>query len=250
MARQSSAYLAPDLGAKIEQKNYADFDHAKAFFMVVEQLKAPLTYIARQLETAQSPDEIALIQRTAEANLVLLDSLMVSMRMYSGQADVGLRPVTLGAVLYDVAQILEGYAKQMGCGFELAIHKAKQPVLSNIPGLTLALVNLGYEFISAQTYAEVNKPLVTLAAHSSRHGVRAGLYAAGSGITAATLRRARQLYGTSSQPLPMFTVSNGAGVYLADVLLQTFSGGLRASRHQKQHGLAAFLPTLPQLKIM
>lgn len=233
-----------------EQKTYADFDHAKAFLLVVEQLKSPLTYIARQSESAQTAGELANIRRTAEANLVLLDSLLVAMQMYAKQTDISLRPVMLNSVLYDVAQVLDDYAKQMGCRFELIMSKNQHPVMSNGPGLMLALVNLGYEFITAQTFAGEVAPAVTLATHTSRQNAVAGLYAKGTSITAASLRIARRLYGGGTQPFPAFSVSNGAGVYLADTLLAALSTGLRASRHHKQQGLAASLPMVPQLTII
>lgn len=240
--------LAKDLHT--EQKNYANFDHAKAFLLVVEQLKSPLTYIARQSEIAQSAQDITNIRRTAEANLALLDSLIIAMQMYAQQTDTSLRPVMLNSVLYDVAQVLDGYAKQMNCRFELIMSKNQHPILSNGPGLMLAMVNLGYEFISAQTLAAESTPTVTLATHNNRQSAVAGLYAKGAGISTGALRKARQLYAVGTQPFPAFSVGNGAGIYLADALLATLSTGLRASRHHKQPGLATTLPMVPQLTIV
>ncbi len=240
--------LAKDLHT--EQKNYANFDHAKAFLLVVEQLKSPLTYIARQTEYVQTAEELADIRRTVEANLALLDSLTIAMQIYAKQTDVSLRPVMLSSVLYDVAQVLDAYSKQMGCRFELLMSKNQHPVMSNGPGLMLALVNLGYEFITAQTFAGVPTPAVTLATHTSRQNAVAGLYAQGSGITTDVLRKARRLYGGKTQPFPAFSIGNGAGIYMADALLRAVSSRLRASRYHKQQGLATSLPMVPQLTIV
>lgn len=234
----------------IEQKNYADFNHAQALLAVAEQLKNPLLLISRQVEDARSFTDVEPIQQIADAGLTLIDSLLLSMRLHGDSSRSVLEPIALGAILYDVAHALELFAKQVGCRFEVEFGGRQQPVLVNPVALRAAMVNLGYDFITARTQTDQKRPVVTLAAHKSRWGFVAGLYSDLPGLNTAIFRRGQQLHGNSQSPMPSFSVGAGAGVFVADSLLRTMATNLRVSYHHKQSGLAATLLTSPQLSII
>lgn len=237
----------------IEQKNYADFDHRQTLYAVAEQLKSPLVYIARQAEISKDgavKGDLAAIQRVADASLTLLDSLLLSLRLHENNRKELLEPVSLGAILYDAAHTLDLFAKQNGCVLRLDLASKQLPVLVNQTALQAAMVNLGYEFIIARVQAEEAKPIVTLAAHKSRWGMVAGLYSDSLGINTAIFRRGQQMHGRVKQPLPALLAGSGAGVFVADSLLQTMASSLRVAYHHNQSGLAATLLPSRQLSII
>lgn len=238
---------------EIEQKNYAKFDHRQTLFAVAEQLKNPLSYIARQAELAGLggvTEELTAIRNVADASLTLVDSLLLCLRLHDIKSDNLVEPVSLGAVMYDVAQLLSVFAKQNDCELRLESIVRQPPVLANQLALKSAMLNLGYEFISARAQAEEGKPIVTLATHKSRWGMVAGLYSDTLGINTSIFRKSKLLYGRASQPLPSLISGSGAGVFVADSLLHTMSSSLRVAYHHKQGGLAATLLPSQQLSII
>lgn len=209
---------------------------------LAEQLKLPLLQIARRAELAKDAETIT----TADMALNLIDSYILSVTP-TAQAELQLEPLSAAAVLQDVAHNLGQYAKQYDCQLELNISGRYSPIMANRQSLIAAYTLLGYSFIEAES-SQVNRPgQVILAAHKSAKGLVTGVFSRQSLTTSDMLRRAKALYGTARQPLTTLSASAGAGIFVADSLLQSMATVLHPAHHHKLNGLAATLLPSQQL---
>lgn len=213
--------------------------------VVAEGLKLPLLQIAYQAELARiQPDgdyHLVSIENIASRTLQLVDDYLLSRKIDQVE---DIQPLSMTAVLYDVAHQLELLAEEYSCKVELHIGGKYGPVLAHKQALSAALLHLGHAFIEVQKNSNTHKSIIKLAVHRGRSGIVAGLFAKEPSISNNMLRQARNLYGQVSQPLNQFTYSTATDVFLAEVLLAPISGGLRVARHQKIAGLAAtFIPS-------
>lgn len=236
----------------------AEHDRYKQLFLAMaEELKMPLQHIARQAELQQlSPSHLSVaglqdIQASADMTLQLLDSYLLSLRL-SLHPDVGLRlePVSLSAVLHDTAAELRHVAGAYGVDLELHTQGRYEPVLAHRQALQSALVALGYAVIEALPAAGVRNQHLRLATHRTRTGIVAGVYGELDGLTPQLYRRGRQLHGHARQPLVTVLPGSGAGVFVADAILQAMSSRLRVGRYMKLPGFAVTLPASEQLQLV
>jgi len=219
--------------------------------VLAEQVKLPILQIARRAELAQISANPLLaleaIELTADSALKLLDNYLLSTQLARAQEYLQLEPVSLSAVLNDTAHQLSRLARQNQCELQLHLSGKYEPIMAHKAGLEAALNSLGYVFIEAQTQSSLSAkrpPIIKLAAHRSKSGIAAGLFANIEGLGADMYRRAHGLYGHARQPLNQLTGSSGAGVFVADSLLASMSAPLHVARHQKLSGLAAtFMPS-------
>ncbi len=231
-----------------DQKSYADLPEARLFAVLAESLKQPFTTIARTAELlVESPDVVLLrnIESTADAATQLLDHYLLSLRLQRAGTELNLEPVSLAASLTEVAHKLEKAAQQYLCDIELHIAGRYEPIMAHSAGLSAALLDLGTVFLETQSQrTHTHRPVLKLAAHRTRHGIVAGIFADVEGLSTDMFRRARQVYGQAATPLNQVTSTTGAGIFVADALLKNMSGGLRVAHHQKLTGLAAtFVPS-------
>lgn len=221
---------------------------------VAEQLKLPLMNIARQSELSQllghiEPAELLGIQTNAIAALSLVDSYMLGLDLLRKQEPLDLEPISVSSAMTEVAHTLELFAKQYGVIIELEIGGKYGPVMGNYRGLKAALVSLGYELIEAQA-AHTRSPHLTLAATRNVHGVAAGMYSAYEDLQAEHWRRAVELCGQAQQPFTTLTTGSGAGIFVADTILQSMDARLRVGHYHKQRGLVTVLRPSPQLRLV
>lgn len=220
---------------------------------LAEQLKLPLLQIARraELSTLGQEVDIAAIQATADSALRLIDSYVLGVRLAEeGQESLALEPVSVASVLYDTAQQLSSVAKFYGVHLELSIDGKYAPVLANRQGLQAALTSLGMSLIEALPALDGSQLTLQLAAHRCRYGIVAGLYSDTEMLTAKNLRRGHELLGKSRQPLVGLTHSSGAGVFVADAILQAMQLRLQSTRHKKLYGLGAIMSANNQLQLV
>jgi len=222
---------------------------------VAEELKLPLLQIARRAEQTQlagAPDLTAAadIRTTAEAALRLVDNYALAVRLQLESAELLIEPVSVSSVLYDAGQQLDGYAKNYGVELELHIAGRYGTVMAHRHGLEAALVSLGSALIEALPAQESPQLKLQLATHRSRYGIVAGLYSPTPALTAAALRRGRRLQRHSRQPLLELSHASGAGVFVADAILQAMHLRLGASRHHRLYGLGTVLPSNNQLQLV
>lgn len=221
---------------------------------VAEQLKLPLLQIARSAELASlqpGTADMAGIQTTADAAIKLLDSYLFGARLaLEGEYRLSMEPVSVSSVLYDTGQQLDALARLYGVELQLQIEGRFAPVLTNREGLQSALTSLGYALIEALPTLNAKKLTLHLAAHNSRYGVVAGVYSDVEQLTADALRQGRKLHGHIRQPLASLSPSSGAGVFVADAILQAMDTELRPTRHRNLYGLGAVLRPTPQLQLV
>lgn len=219
---------------------------------LAEQLKMPLLHISQHVELARMGKEVRLdhIESVADMALHLIDSYLLSRQLSRFQTSLELEPVSISSVLQTAGQRLDKIAKEYSCDLELHLSGRYGPVMGHRQSLEAAMVALGYSFIEAQADAEGKKSRLVLAAHKSRRGITAGMYGGHKELTSDMLKRARILHGRARQALPTVGHSAGAGIFVADSLLEVMESRLHVSRHSKLNGLAATLALNPQLRLV
>lgn len=210
---------------------------------LAEELTLPLLQIARMAEFSNDYE----VQRRAEMGLRLINGYVLSLNS-SDQLSLRIEPVTLSSVLHDAAETLRPLAKEQGYRLEVDIDGKFGPVMGDRRLLEQAFTILGYELM--QVPSENFKPVITLATHRSKLGIVAGVFTNNSELTTDSLRRARILLGTARQTISKTSSSTGAGIFVADALIQALSSTLRIARHHKQTGLATTLIPSQQMKLI
>lgn len=222
---------------------------------VAEQVKLPLLQIARQTELARltgtmDASAMARLQVTADKAIGLLDNYVLALRLSLETQPLAVEPVSVSAVLYDVGNQLSDYAKGYGVNLDLHIAGRYGTVMAHRSGLEAALVSLGLSLIEALPAQESPQLRLQLATHRCRYGVVAGLYSDTENLTGEALRQGRRLHGHSRQPLLGLSHTAGAGVFVADTLLQAMNLELKVSRHHNLYGLGAVLQQNNQLQLV
>ena len=219
---------------------------------VAEQLKLPLLQVARQAEHGQLSGQVdlAMIQATADNALRLLDSYVLGVRLSLDHQNLALEPVSISSVLYDTGQQLHDLAKRYGVDLELNIAGRFSPVMANRAGLQAALVSLGSSLIEALPGLDSPQLKLQLATHRCRYGIVAGVYADTERLSNETLQRGRALQGRARQPLAGLTHMSGAGIFVADALLEAMRLKLAVSRHHRLYGLGTVLQPTNQLQLV
>lgn len=219
---------------------------------VAEQLKLPLLQIARDAELAQltQADALQSIRGTADSALQLIDSFMLGLRLQNSDYQLAVEPVSVSAVLYDTSQRLSAIAKRYGVALDIHIAGRYGTVMAHHQALEAALVSLGTSLIEALPAEQGTPVQLQLATHRCRYGIVAGLYAATNDLHNDILTRGRRLQGKARQPLAGLTHTSGAGVFIADSILQAMQLTLKVSRHNGLHGFGVVLPANQQLQLV
>lgn len=219
---------------------------------VAEELKLPLLQIARQAEQGQmhGQTDLALMQSTADTALRLLDNYVLGVRLALEPKELAIESVSVSSVLYDAGQQLDALAKSYGVSLELSIAGRYGPVLAHRQGLQAALVSLGSALIEALPAQESTQLKLHLATHRSRYGIVAGLYADTRQLSLEALQKGRELQRHSRQPLMGLTHTSGAGIFVADTILQAMHLSLKPSRHHNLYGLGTVLQPNHQLQMV
>ncbi len=225
------------------------------FLSLAEQMKLPLLQIIKQAELGtligSSSSELRQIHTNADVALKLIDGYLLSMRLAAEEAyEIEQESVSLSSVLYDTAHQLHPIAELYGVKIELSLDGKYGPVTAHRQGLQSALVALGYALIEALPASESPQLKLELAAHRCRYGIVAGLYADVDRLTTEALRQGRRLFGDTRQPLPALSHSGGAGVFVADAILNAIGARLKVSHHNRRSGLGTVLQSNPQLQLI
>lgn len=227
----------------------------RLFLSLAEQMKLPLLQITRQAElgamTGQTAQPLAQARTNADVALKLIDGYLLSMRLAAeGHGAIEQESVSISSVLYDAAQQLHPIAQVYGVDLELSLDGKYGPVTAHRQGLQSALVSLGYALIEALPATDSPQMKLQLAAHRCRYGIVAGLYADVDRLTTEALRQGRRLYGDARQPLPALSHCGGAGVFVADAILNAIGARLKVSHHHRRSGLGAVLQPNSQLQLI
>ena len=218
---------------------------------VAEQLKQPLGVIARQAELGQLTGDVALadlgaIRTHAAAALTLVESYLLGLQLLHEQQSLPLEPVSVSSLLVDTAHELHGFAKQFDATLELHIAGKYEPVMANAKGLKAALLSLGFALLEGYPHDQRE---LTLAVHRTPHGIVTGLYGNYEQLSTQGWRQALALHGNAPQPL-VALAGSGAGLFVANTILQAMDSRLRVGKHRNQQGLAATLQPSQQLSFV
>jgi hypothetical protein len=225
------------------------------FLSLAEQMKMPLMQIARQAEAGDllgnATETLRDVRTHADIALRLIDGYMLSMRLAREQHYMlEVEPVAVSSILYDAAHQLYPIAKSYGVELEVITAGKYGPVAAHQQGIKTALVSLGYALIEALPATNAPQLRLELAAHRCRYGIATGIYADNNLLTTEALRYGQNLRGTARQPLPQLSHTGGAGVFVADVILQALGQRLRVSHYRKRAGLGTVLTPNPQLQLI
>jgi hypothetical protein len=218
-------------------------------------MKLPLLQILRQAElgilTGETAQSLSQVRTNADVALKLVDGFLLSMRLAAEeQSEIDKESVSISSVLYDTAEQLHPIAKLYGVELELSVGGKYGPVTAHREGLQSALVSLGYALIEALPATDAPQLKLQLAAHRCRYGIVAGLYADVDRLTTEALRQGRRLQGSARQPLPALSHCGGAGVFVADAILNAIGARLKVSHHHNRSGLGAVLQPNAQLQLI
>lgn len=251
--------------SKSEYKNYPDHypgtDHLQTLRLCknfAQTFRQPLYQIARSAEyLSQQQDESAaeLAQQMtilSDQLIRLVDSYMLGLELQLADQSITLQSASLAALFTDVAHQLYGTAALHRCDVEVVVSGKFEPVMVHAEGLRQAMMNLGQTLIEAQSHNpdKSKRPVVHLAVHRTGKGIVGGVFSEAHGLSAVNLRRGRQLFGRAHQPLNQLINNPAANVFIADILLASMSGGLRAARYKKMQGLAATFAPSQQLALI
>ncbi|HEY8999328.1 MAG TPA: hypothetical protein VIM53_03340 [Candidatus Saccharimonadales bacterium] len=231
--------------------------HMALLRSVAEQLKLPLTVIARQAELGACSElpttaMMSAIQAQSDVALRLVDSYLLGLQLAEEQTELALEPVSVAATLVDVAEDLRALAKLYQVQLEVVVDGKYAPVMAHARGFRAALLSLGYELIEA--HAATNGPStherLAFAVHRTPHGVVAGLYGKFEALNAAQWRKSLELCGRARQAAPNLTAGSGAGLFVAETLFSAMDTRVRVGRFHKKIGLAATLQSSRQLQLV
>jgi len=230
--------------------------HSEQLFLsLAEQMKLPLMQILKQAELGRlldrSNEHLSQVGVNADVALKLIDGYLLSMRLAAEEAyNVEQESISLSSVLYDAAHQLHPIAKLYGVDLELSLSGKFGPVTAHREGLQSALVSLGYALIEALPASDAPQMRLELAAHRCRYGIVAGLYADVDRLTTEALRQGQRLVGDTRQPLPGLSHCGGAGVFVADAILNAIGAKLKVSHHNRRSGLGTVLQSNPQMQLI
>ncbi|HSX47168.1 MAG TPA: hypothetical protein VLF63_00180 [Patescibacteria group bacterium] len=223
---------------------------------IAEELKMPLIRIARASEqdkllNLSTTENTKIVQATADSAIRLLDNYILGVKLTLEPMVFNYESVSVSSILYDSKLQLEPLAKINGVNLELNTSSKIQPVLANRTALEAALISLGMTLIETiAAHPSHHQVKLQFAAHPSRYGIVAGVYAQTKQISAQALKAGRKLRFTSRQPFINLTYNNGAGIFVADAILHAMSLHLTTSRHHRLYGIGTVLKPINQMQFV
>ncbi len=212
---------------------------------LAEQLKTALVQIGQLAELASDHSSISIVATQA---LRSIDAYLRSEQ----QTSLTLEPVSIGAVLYDVAQELSPLAKQ--CGVLLTIDEPTktEPVMAHREALHAMITLVGGTLIQSPQHLDQNtEPArVVLGCHRAKGGIVVGAFADHTQVSAANLADTRAIYGRAVQASTQTGLQGAASLVLADKLTTQLQSVLKAYKHSSLHGVGALLLPSKQLQLL
>jgi hypothetical protein len=238
--------------ARSQQDNITD----DLFINLAEQVRLPLLQILHEVELMKSRLELPTgdpssqrIALSSDSALRLIDGYLLSVSLQREQ-QLQLEPVSLSSTVYDVAEVLDGYAKANDCGLELHIAGKYGPVHTHYEAIRTALISLGFSFIEAVSRHKKENRIIRLSVRKNKGGINTGLFSKHADFTSTVLQTAKQAKGFLHQPLATFDSGTSSGLFIADTLFHCLSAPLKVSRNEGIPGLAATLLPSRQLNLV
>jgi hypothetical protein len=225
----------------------------RLFNLMLEQLKVPLLHIARQSENAIYGNTVNFsdINSVAEMSVKMIDSYLLT-KGQNSQISLELEPVSISSVLNSAANNIHNLAKLYDCNVELHIRGKYVPVMSSRVKLEAAFTMLGYSFIEANVANRVKKQKgrVILSGYKSSKGLSAGIFSPEIIVSQESFTKAQETFGSSKQTMPEISHSTGAGIFIANTILNDLATKLRVAHFNKISGMAITLMPSQQLSLV
>lgn len=224
-----------------------------------DDLALPLLQIKTTLELLEYDDfpmqavqeRAKAMAMSAEIGLQLVEAYRLALAA-DEELDAYMEPVSIGAVLNDVAHELTPYAKQYMTELSVDIQGRFTPVLAHRASLMAALQCLGASMIRAQaSHVQQESYELLFGAHRNNRGdIATGVFTNVHNLTDRTLREARKLAGHARQPLTSMPAGAASGVLIADLLCSHMWQPLRAASHRHMDGVVTAIPVSKQLQFV
>lgn len=218
-------------------------------YSIAHELRMPLLKIARLSELQQSSRQPSLeaIEVIADSVLKLLDSYLITTRYTNEQIQLELEPVSLSAVMYDVAQYLDRLSRAQNCEIRLKVQKNSGLVLAHHQGIKAAFLSLCYAFLHSTDHTK--KAIISLEAHRTQNKVVAGVLCNDLHIEKSAFNKGQQLYGRAYQSIKDIP-TNGAGYFIAANLFETMTVPLQFIHSTRRFGVMGTFHSSSQLNLL
>ena len=211
---------------------------------LADHLRLPLLQIARLSETKHQ-HALQRIGIISEQSLRLVDAYV----MATTQQELLLEPISAGAVMADVAHVLDDFAR--AANYQIIIDQSTPTglVMAHQPTLKMMFLMLGSSLIEAGLEREAIDRRLILGSHRSSRGVVVGAFNSSLELTQDVLNLTRQLHGRASQPAPALGGAGAAGLAIADNLSYQMQTPLKCYRHKALKGIGSLLLPTSQLEL-
>lgn len=212
---------------------------------LAEQLKTPLVRIA-QLSEVRGQEESETVAALSRHALHSIDALLFAQQ----QMVFELEPVSVGAVLYDVAHDLSVATRGQDVHIEIDQRGRALPVMAHAMGLRTILHLVGDVLLQSRDIEGGRPQRIVLGCHRTGDKLVVGTFGTGDTLTRSSLALARKLYGRASQVAPAIGLSGGASLVIADTLAMQLQSMLAVYQHASLRGLGVALTPSKQLQLV
>lgn len=208
---------------------------SEGLLALADALRTPLLQLRVNSELVQNPDDIRVITDYALRDI---DALITSLRARR-DAQLELIPVSLGAVLAEVARSTTDYVRLAGRHVVVDDHSRHQLVLGE-PSVLVASLELATRSMSDVPTDNPDATLILRA--DTRNGYpRVGVYRNDVDLCSADVHLAQKLFGGASVNAGLFHQLGALRLRVANALLQPMSAVMRSTKSAGYHGLAVRL---------
>lgn len=218
-------------------------------YSIAHELRVPLLNIARlsELQQSASRPSFEAIETIADSILKLLDSYLIAARYTNEQIKLELEPVSLSAVMYDVAHYMDRLSRAQNCELRLKIQKHSGLVLAHPHGIKAAFLSLCYAFLHSSD--QTKKAVITLEAHRVQGGVIAGVLSDDIRIEKGAFMKGHKLAGKAYQSIKDIP-TNGSGYFIASNLFETMTIPVQYIHSNRRFGIMGTFHSSSQLALL
>lgn len=217
-------------------------------YSIAHELRMPLLNIARLSELQQSSTRPSFeaIETIADSILKLLDSYLIATRYTNQQIKLELEPISLSAVMYDVAQYMDRLSRAQNCELRLKVQKHGGLVLAHPQAIKAAFLSLCYAFLHSSD--QTKKAVITLETHRVQGSVIAGVVSDDIHIEKNVFMKGQQLAGKAYQSIKDIP-TNGAGYFIAANLFETMTVPVQYIHSNRRFGIMGTFHSSSQLAL-
>ncbi|MEX2014674.1 MAG: hypothetical protein WD885_01955 [Candidatus Saccharimonadales bacterium] len=216
---------------------------------LVRELKRSLVLIARQAELNKSHLEeksLESIQENAEKTLRLIDSYLLMAQSEYGQRLLPVEPLSVGSVIYSVAEEIRPVARKADIDIVLNINDAL--VMANPKGLRAAVLCLS-DMVLTQTSIERDGRVVEINTKRSSGDIKISVLSQSMKVKNSDLRKALEGLGRTHMAFSSSSSESGVRLAIASLLGESLGTRLKAVRSNNTQGIGFNLALSRQLQL-